>query len=177
MKIDKNDIIEELYKNDTNRINLKIKKMIPFDFRDDFKHHLFMQLFNMNTKKLMALHKKKQLEFVVLRIIDNQWYSTTSPFWKLFRNKGSYRERYIDDFEFSDFSDSMADEEYKENDYLEQIDDILNRMNIIDAFCFRKYYYEHMTYKQIMELTGVSDQSIRLRVQKAIIFIKKQIKY
>lgn len=76
----KDKLIEKLAK------NLKIKK----DDFEDFCQEIYLILLEYPATKIIDLHKKKQLKFFIVRIMLNQYFSKTSPFYKKYKLYAKY---------------------------------------------------------------------------------------
>lgn len=73
--------------------------------RDDLVQEIYMVLLNYDEEKLQYLYDNNQLNFFLVRIIKNQYFSSTSPFHKKYRryydfiNDGDVFENNDDDVE------------------------------------------------------------------------------
>lgn len=93
-------------------------------------------------------NKKKKVssyfQFWVVRVVTNQWKSTTSPFYSTYRN--SY---YIED------SPSLQIEDPQESDFNlgqeEMINSLISELYISDQNVIRDYYEKGMTIMEITE--------------------------
>ena len=52
---------------------------------DDLAQDIYLILLQMEEEKLVSLYEKKQLSFWVARIIMNQYFSVTSPFYTKYK--------------------------------------------------------------------------------------------
>ena len=83
MSLSKNDIIAEFsYSKDFCNC---IAKMQPEHLRDDLKSEVLLALLEKEDTLIKDLHQKKQLHFYAARIIINMTCSSTSPFFKKYR--------------------------------------------------------------------------------------------
>lgn len=62
---------------------------------DDLASELIMIILDYPNDKLISAYNKGEHLFYIKRIINNQWKSTTSPFWKKYR--GIIELEIIDD--------------------------------------------------------------------------------
>lgn len=53
--------------------------------REDLIQEIYLILLNYDSSKLEDLYNNKQLNFFLVRVIKNQYFSSTSPFHKLYR--------------------------------------------------------------------------------------------
>lgn len=52
---------------------------------DDFVQELYVILLEYNQDKIIELYNKKQLKFFIVGIIQRQYHSKTSPFYKKYK--------------------------------------------------------------------------------------------
>ena len=58
---------------------------VDYQFRDDLTQEIYMILLDSDQAKLQDIINKKQIRFYVARILRNQFYSSTSPFYKQYK--------------------------------------------------------------------------------------------
>ena len=156
-----------LYFNNSDTVKNMFLKVKSKD-RDEFKSFILDILID-NCDKLTLAYKEGWIDYYIWRIISNQYYSNTSP-W--------YRKHVVKDYFQTDIPD-MIDEEENEIDtekVIEKIKEILKRKHWYDATLFNLYYFENMTYKQIEEATKINYIAVRRSVMKTLDDVKKQIK-
>lgn len=97
-------------------INNIIIKLIPNDYRDDFKSHFYLQILEHDNIKLNYLFERGALNWFCIAIIKNQ-RGNKSSFWKTYRNSGTYNSGDILDvvditdwFEITDETDNEWEE-------------------------------------------------------------------
>lgn len=59
--------------------------MVDYCFRDDLTQEIYLILLQYNQSKLQQLIDKGQIKFFVARIIHNQFFSTTSTFYRQYK--------------------------------------------------------------------------------------------
>lgn len=74
-KIANERLVEEMCKN----LGVSPKYM------DDLVQEIYLILLEYNQEKLQSIYDKGQLNFFLTRIIKNQYFSNTSPFFKKYR--------------------------------------------------------------------------------------------
>lgn len=67
---------------------------VPHTYKDDLIQHIYIILLEYDQNKLNELIKKKQIRFYIARIIRNQWFSTTSTFYMLYRKFNQLNDEY-----------------------------------------------------------------------------------
>lgn len=92
-------IIEQLFTG--KNFNDCINKMEPDYLREDLKMEVALIVCEWSEEKIVGLHDRKELEFFVVRVILNQIQSSSSPFFKKFRQTSVdvvYEENRKEDF-------------------------------------------------------------------------------
>lgn len=78
-----NSIITELY--EAEWLNKLIEKFTTIHHREDLKQDLFVELYNQEEKVIRA-HKDGWLRYFIVRVIKNWTVSSTSPFYKKYKD-------------------------------------------------------------------------------------------
>lgn len=163
----KNQIIEELYR--SKEFNDCIGKMEPEHLRDDLRAEVTLILLETDERKLMEMHDKKVLNFFTARIIINQVFSKTSPFYKRYRQQ------------LPEITDRMAADEETDFDERATKEDIEERaMSEIDNLYWYnagvvKLYMKHGNYRAIEEDTGIPYSSAYKTIQKSFQEIRQKV--
>lgn len=108
-------------------------------FRDDLKQEFLLILLEEKEDRLKKIYDEGKIwnwSYIILR---NQWSSSTSPFYK------KYRDNKMFDFEL----DWIVDEEKDKKDVIvaERVEEILKGIHWKDAHLFKLYYYETIDEK------------------------------
>lgn len=82
--MNRNQIIEELYK--SKNFNDCLNKMEPAHLRDDLRQEIAVIICQWSDDKVVNLHTEGALEYYVVRVIINQIQSSSSEFFRKFRN-------------------------------------------------------------------------------------------
>jgi DNA-directed RNA polymerase specialized sigma24 family protein len=159
-----NNALIYFYESETiKNMFLKIKS----HHREDFKSFIMDNLLD-KPDKLIKAYEEGWFDFYIWRIIANQYYSTTSP-W--------YRKYLIKENVMIDVAEGEPEVSIDEESVLNQIKSILNRQHWYNRTLFEMYYFEKLTYKKIEEKTGINYISVRRTVMKTLENVKTQIKY
>ena len=159
-----NNALIYFYESETiKNMFLKIKS----HHREDFKSFIIDNLLD-KPDKLIKAYEEGWVDFYIWRIIANQYYSTTSP-W--------YRKYLIKENVMIDVAEGEPEVSIDEESVLNQIKSILNRQHWYNRTLFEMYYFEKLTYKKIEEKTGINYISVRRTVMKTLENVKTQIKY
>ena len=113
-------------------------------------------------------------QFYIVRIMLNQWKSTTSPFYKLYRSSPNVS---VEDTNLAEwYHQTEIDPDWD----IDKVKEILNYMeeDKEDAGWYHKklidLYAETPNYKRLAEMTGISRTSISKSINRARIDIKKK---
>jgi hypothetical protein len=162
----KNQIIEELYK--SREFNDCINKMEPEHLRDDLKAEVVLILLEIDEVKLMEIHGKGALKFFTARIIINQVFSKTSPFYKQYRQQfNEINDRFA--YEETDIEERATREEIEEK-MLSEIDNLYwYNAGIV------KLYMKLGNFRAIERDTGIPYASAYKTVKKSFNEIKQKV--
>jgi hypothetical protein len=104
-------------------------------YKDDLKQELIVILLGMDKRKLARLLRSDQIYFWSYTILKNQYYGTSSYFFKNYLNfhsDGEFLSQLVDQ------TDDINTQEILVN-----IDKILDeKVDFFSAFLFRKYYFD-----------------------------------
>jgi predicted DNA-binding protein YlxM (UPF0122 family) len=182
MQPNKTIILEWIYTN--KLLNDAIKNVVDWRYRDDFKSHFIMQIVNTREQKLIDLYKKGQLDWFCLRVITNQWKSTNSSFWKIYRNGGFAGSNLI----ILDPESHRYDNEVEEDNIT--IDEVELKIKVkkllleqyVDFYAnqyhktlFELYYFDKKNLRQISEETDIKICSISRSIRKTKKYIKNKL--
>lgn len=79
-----NNVITELYRNNIVKGLIKNMQVNQLDI-DDLEQEIYMILLEYNKDKIIDMYKNKQLKFFIVNIIQKQYYSKTSPYYKKYK--------------------------------------------------------------------------------------------
>lgn len=80
----KNKIIEDIYKSKV--IDNLLKNMgVSANDVDDLKQEIAVILLEYDEKKIFEMYEKKQIKFFLVKIIQHQYFSKTSPYYKKYK--------------------------------------------------------------------------------------------
>lgn len=99
----KNDIIDALARD--KQMLGEIKKICKTTAIDDLMQMIYIYLLEKSEDLIVRLNKEKQLKWFVIRLVMNQFYSKSSPYYK----KHIRRLEYLDDTLSTDSDTQQAD--------------------------------------------------------------------
>jgi len=155
-----------IYFHESETIRNMFMKIKP-NHRDDFKSFIMDNLID-KPDKLIKAYEEGWLDFYIWRIVANQYYSTTSP-W--------YRKHLIKENVMIDIPEDEPEVSIDTENVVNQVKTILNTLHWYDRTLFEMYYFDKLTYQKIQEKTGINYISVRRTVMKTLEKIKTQIKY
>lgn len=130
----KNEIIEWLYKD--KNFNISLNKICPdVRYKDDLRSEFFIILTEKDEATIQNMFNKNYLVKWAASVLQNQYHSKTSPFYKKYRsmNKVEYNLELIPDWK----------EELFNIDILSEVEFILdNEIHWFDAHLFKLYYLQ-----------------------------------
>ena len=65
---------------------------VPKRYSDDLVQEIYIILLEYDREKIEQMYNNNQLNFFLTRIIKNQWLSSTSPFYKLYKKHLEYQD-------------------------------------------------------------------------------------
>ena len=136
---------------ESKQFNVLLDKMCDnIRYRDDLKQDLIIYLLTLDKKKIISLIKKKELLFYCYGYLNNQYHSSTSEFFKTYRNFITFER----DFDIIDYTSIDDDRYYKVENFLN------TKVNWFDAFLFRSYYYNSWSDEKNKVIKGMSYRKI-----------------
>jgi hypothetical protein len=120
-------------------------------FSDDLKQELILYLLEMEEDKLVGLIERKQLLFYCYGYLKNQYQSSTSEFYKMYRSYITFEN----DFMFEKEDEVNDDEVYEKVEKF-----LVSKVNWFDAFLFRSYYYNWWCDEKEKTIKGLSYRNI-----------------
>jgi len=160
-------VIENLYR--SNDLDDCITKLIRQDHRSDFKHDLFLIIYNYRQDFILTLYNTSGLTFFVVRTVLN-----------LVNNRyGEYHKRYnsrqvvsVPDFEFeaADEPDDLHIRQQAEHHEMTQLSQIDKALTSLDS-CFpddRLPYYRSII-EEVVKQGGIRAASRVLNIPKSTI--------
>lgn len=83
---------------------------------DDLKQEIMLIVMEYDKEKIIELYEKKQLKFFVVRIINNQYFSNSSPYYKKYKKYYQLIDGNIYNNKLDDEDNDTEDTEYTEFD-------------------------------------------------------------
>lgn len=182
--MERNEIIEQIY-NDP-RFNECISRMEPEDLRDDLKSEVALILLNQPERKLKTLHRKGELIYYAIRIVNTATKGNRTPFNRKHKSRMTTVPYNIVE---EPIDTERAEREAKEEPVFEiilRIKQIAYQENptyVTELFPVVNWYSQYMlslylklgTYRAMENETGILWESCYKTVTKAKEQLKKYV--
>lgn len=188
----RNEIIEQLFTG--KNFNDCISRMEPEHLRADLKQEVITIVCSWPEEKVIGLWERNELDFFVVRVILNQIQSSTSPFYKKFRDikveyldnlANSYliamdldddgnftrqrvRQQHIDQTQEPDYTERQLREELEDHTFRE-----IERLPFY--YCeIIKLYMKEKTFRAMETRTTIPYSTCFKSVQKGIEMLRRR---
>lgn len=154
--------------------NVKIKKAaynIGGSYSEDLYQHLFLTLCELPAKKIQDAHKKKYIEFLCIKIMQNSFHSYSSPFAVQFRQFG-FDESIKQDIEDIDIMEELIENEKLLKPIETYLNQPINQENFY-RITLVTMWANGESYRKIAAKTRIPMRSIAAAIQQAIKEIKE----
>lgn len=181
MHLTKNQIITELFQ--SKEFNECINKMDPDHLRDDLRSEVMLILCEKSEDEIISLQAEGRLRFYTVRIILNLIQSSTSPFYKKYRQQHA---EYVETGEAVEDLKTKLIEHYEEQQSREidirliremKEDEVMAAIN--QLYWYDKevilLYMKHGNYRAIETETGIPWESTYNTIQKAFKKIRQRV--
>lgn len=139
-----NKIVEALLVD--NNFKEAFNKICPDKkWKDELLQELCLILLEYDSVKLQKIHLKGDIVYFSIKILKNQYWSNTSPFWKKFRKSSGLE--MDDNFDYLDDSDLEVIDRGDEIIKL-RVNEMLNKIFWKDAHLFKMYYFGYWCDKK-----------------------------
>lgn len=192
--MNKNEIIETIFKSE--EYDDLLSKLIERTdlYLEDFKQDLMLILLEKNSKLIEELWNENKMRFYIIRIVTNQIYSSSSPFYNDY--KKYYREliQTTDDNNYySDYLNNFSETIDNDNTF-EEIDEVIdnniltfiNKNSILTWYetNILSIYYKLGEYKDVKQKVslrtmekeyGIHYVSLHLTIKESVDKIKSYV--
>lgn len=182
-----NNIVEELLVN--KNFKEAFRKICPDKkWRDELLQELCLILLEYDVNKLQKIYLRGDIVYFSIKILKNQYWSNTSPFWKKFRKSSGFE---IDNnFDYEDLEVEVEIKERNDDLVKARINEMLNKIFWKDAHLFKMYYFgywcdeaEKIIYPSTRDLEKLHSlgalrmdhTSISISIRKTMIYILENL--
>ena len=137
---------------------------------EDLYQELFIILANYDREKLQLMYDNKQIKWFIVRIVMNQWNSTTSPFYKQYRSNSCLP--IVETILNVPVSDYDIETDFDANEEKIALKIALNELSQSEKIAFNLYHTKFNSYRKMAKATGVSAMALNLLVKSATKKIK-----
>lgn len=143
-----------------------------FKYYEDLLHLVIEELYKTDYIKLKETIEQHKMEFFVVRIMLNQYYSETSRFYYKYKKYYKHHtKQVIENITQDTHKNDIAKKQLVE-DRLAWIEEKLKDIYWFDAEVFRIYYRESFSLSEMAKATKIS----RATLYKAITNVKNYLK-
>lgn len=148
-----------------------IKTKIPQQHQDDLLQEILIILLE-KPKKLIEAYENKWLMYLFVNIASKQFFSSTSPYHKKYRQP-------FNELNYDMNIEDVTDIEYKEE--MELKNDLLNsalentKLTWYQQQLLDYYFTQNLSYKKIEKEIGVDHSSIFIDIHKCLRRIREQL--
>lgn len=142
-------------------------------FKDDLSQDIYLILHKTNPTKLIKLITTGDINYFIVRLIQNNINSNTSPYYKQYIDKSSTTINNKDLQKLYNIVDELPIEDQDMELYNHIFDFYNESLGQADKLIFHRYYFEKLTLKQISKIYKVSLSFIWLSINR----IKKVLLY
>lgn len=101
----KNEVLDELYKSKLVKELMNNMGVRRQDF-NDLEQEIYIILLEYDEEKVLQMSKKKQLKWFIIKLIQNQYFSSNSPFYKNYKKyyrlvDGNVMNGGMEEYEYS----------------------------------------------------------------------------
>lgn len=100
--MDKYEVVEILAREQRVERLVQVICKVTSPILKDLAQVIYLALLEYDNDKIVELYEKEQINFFLVRIIKNQWMSSTSPFYRIYR-KFSRRSNELSNYEKADY--------------------------------------------------------------------------
>jgi len=99
--MDKHRVVEILAQEQRVERLVRVICKVTSPILADLAQVIYLALLEYDNDKVVELYEKEQINFFLVRIIKNQWMSSTSPFYRIYR-KFSRQSNELSQYETTD---------------------------------------------------------------------------
>tara|TARA_R110001592_G_scaffold165959_1_gene400605 strand:- start:3229 stop:3750 length:522 start_codon:yes stop_codon:yes gene_type:complete len=125
---------------------------------EELAHEVIISLYSGDREKLAGLIERKQMRYWILRIMLNQYNSSTSPFHYQYRKPAErHRKATHDIIDWA--SDEIEEKRIKETLHT-FVEEELSQMQYFERTVIEVYYNHDHTLDSLSEATGISRSTL-----------------
>ena len=142
---------------------------------EDLLHEVLLELYSKKEGLIYGLIKREELLYYIVRIMINQYHSSTSPFYTKYKRHYKLRKQYKENYIFNKgvVNNSSSWEELKTMEKrLKWIDDKCKNLNWFDVQIFKIYYLNGFSLTTMQMATKIN----RNTLGKSVRIVKNYLK-
>ena len=142
---------------------------------EDLLHEVILELYSKEEELINGLILREELLYYVIRIMINQYHSSTSPFYTKYKRHYKLRKQYKENYIFNK-EGSIEIENWEELKQMEKrlnwIDDKCKNLNWFDVQIFKIYYLNGFSLTTMQMATKIN----RNTLGKSVRIVKNYLK-
>ena len=143
---------------------------------EDLLHEVVLELYKKEEKLINGLIQRGELLYYIVRIMINQYHSSTSPFYAKYKRHYKLRKQYKENYIFNKGDNNNGGNNWQELKKMEQrlnwIDKKCKDLNWFDVQIFKIYYLNGFSLSSMQMATKIN----RNTLGKSVRIVKNYLK-
>jgi len=145
---------------------------------EDLLHEVILELYSKEEELINGLINRGELLYYIVRVMINQYHSSTSPFYAKYKRHYQIRKQYKENYIFNKRDGGIAIENWEELKEMERklnwIDKKCKDLNWFDVQIFKIYYLSEQNFS--LTSMQMATKINRNTLGKSIRIVKKYLK-
>ena len=145
---------------------------------EDLLHEVILDLYSKDERLINGLIHRGELLYYIVRIMINQYHSSTSPFYSKYKRHYKLRKQYKENYIFNKglTNDGYNWEELKKMEKrLNWIDDKCKNLNWFDVQIFKIYYLNGFSLTTMQMATKINRNTLGKSVRIVKNYLKEKL--
>ncbi len=144
-----------------NEISKKLTSNIYPDY-EDLLHEVILELYNKNEGLIDGLIQRGELLYYIVRVMMNQYHSSTSPFYTKYKRHNRLNKQFKKDYILNKKVDDLDNWEKLKlmEKRLKWIDDKCKKLNWFDVQIFKIYYLNGFSLTTMQMATKINRNTL-----------------
>ena len=147
---------------------------------EDLLHDVILYLYSKEEELISGLIQRGELLYYIVRIMINQYHSSTSPFYMKYKKHYTIRKQYKENYIFNKEGSIQIEnwEELKEMERkLNWIDDKCKDLNWFDVQIFKIYYLNGFSLNTMQMATKINRNTLGKSIRIVKKYLKEKLKH
>ena len=146
---------------------------------EDLLHEVILDLYNKDRDLIMGLIDREELAYYIVRMMVNQYHSSTSPFFNKYKKYYSINKQYLKEYIFNNKDwkiDGKTIEQLEINESrLKWIEEKSKNLSWFDYSIFKIYFYEKHRLSSMERATKINRNTLGKSIRTVKKYLKKII--